>query len=94
MNPENGFSKERRYVFLYVSWPRNWIGMVNLVESFIHDIKITPIRWSKAPNQWFELNSDGSALSNGKIGTGGVSRNKKGDLILAYSTPLDDGSNN
>lgn len=38
-----------KIVYPYVSWPGSWNGMVDLVERFSHDIKITPVLWSKPP---------------------------------------------
>lgn len=65
-----------------------------MVEKCVHDVKSTPIQWTKPPNQWVKLNSDGSCLPNGNMGAGGVIRNKDGEMLLAYSTPLGVGSNN
>lgn len=52
----------------YISCPSNWNGLVKLVETCFHDIKITPILWNRPPTQWCKLNLYGSALSDGRIG--------------------------
>lgn len=80
--------------FPYITWPTSWNGLVNLAERCSHDFKITPVHWSKPPDNWIKINSDGSALANSRMGAGGIMRNKDGDFMLAYSTPLGHGSNN
>ncbi|KAK4733771.1 hypothetical protein R3W88_008032 [Solanum pinnatisectum] len=53
------------------------------------------VQWTKPPDKWVKVNTDGSALCNpGRIGAGGIIRNPKGELILAFSTPLGEGTNN
>lgn len=64
------------------------------VEKCVHDIRIIPVYWTKPPESWVKLNSNGSTLSNGSIGAGGILRNHKGEFELAYATPLGNGSNN
>ncbi|KAH0746322.1 hypothetical protein KY285_007979 [Solanum tuberosum] len=53
------------------------------------------VLWKKPPDQWSKLNTDGSALSNpGKIGAGGILRDHKGQMILAFATRLGEDTNN
>jgi len=53
------------------------------------------VLWKKPPDQWSKLNTDGSALSNlGKIGAGGILRDHKGQMILAFATPSGEDTNN
>lgn len=65
-----------------------------MTENCVHDVKVTSILWIKPLDKWVNLNSDGSCLSDGRIGVGGVIRNNEGDLLLAFFTPLGHGSNN
>ncbi|KAH0661517.1 hypothetical protein KY284_026448 [Solanum tuberosum] len=51
--------------------------------------------WIKPPNQWVKINTDGSALSNpGRIGAGGILRDQDGEMLLAFATPMGEGTNN
>lgn len=51
--------------------------------------------WTKPHDLWIKLNTDGSSLENkGKIGTGVMMRDHEGKMLLAYTTPLGNGSNN
>ncbi|KAK4716367.1 hypothetical protein R3W88_014705 [Solanum pinnatisectum] len=53
------------------------------------------VEWTKPPDKWVKINTDGSALCNpGTIGAGGIIRNPNGELILAFSTLLGKGTNN
>ncbi|XP_049348974.1 uncharacterized protein LOC125813528 [Solanum verrucosum] len=82
-------------VFPYISWPLNWSSLCKLLENCIHNSKVTAVQWIKPPEKWVKLNTDGSALNNpGSIGAGGVLRNHMGELLLAFSVPLGEGTNN
>lgn len=53
------------------------------------------ISWTRPPDLLIKINTDGCALDNpGKIGTGGILRDQKRNLILAYTSPLGNGTNN
>ena len=40
------------------------------------------------------MNTDGSALMNpGRLGAGGILRDKHGKLVVAFTTPLGEGTN-
>ncbi|XP_049348952.1 uncharacterized protein LOC125813502 [Solanum verrucosum] len=81
--------------FPQIKWPSNWRELIQLGEKCIHDTKVTPVRWIKPPEQWIKINTDGSALSNpGRIGAGGILRDQTGEMILAFATPLGEGTNN
>ncbi|WMV45629.1 hypothetical protein MTR67_039014 [Solanum verrucosum] len=70
------------------------MSLCKLLENCIHDSKVTPVQWIKPPENWVKLNTDGSALNNpGSIGAGGVLRNHMGELLLAFSIPLGEGTN-
>ncbi|WMV30198.1 hypothetical protein MTR67_023583 [Solanum verrucosum] len=82
-------------VFPYIPWPLNWSRLCKLLETCIHDTKITVVQWLKPPENWVKLNTDGSALSNpGSMGAGGVLRNHMGKLLFSFSVPLGEGTNN
>ncbi|KAK4716362.1 hypothetical protein R3W88_014700 [Solanum pinnatisectum] len=51
--------------------------------------------WRRPSKDWVKLNTDGSALDNpGKLGAGGIIRDHRGEIILAFSTPMGEGTNN
>lgn len=81
-------------VYPYIPWPACWKDLILTVDKCVHDIKITPVKWLKPASQWVKLNSDGSSLTDGSMGAGGIIRNNEGKFLFAYATPLGDGSNN
>uniref|UniRef100_M1DMV9 RNase H family protein n=1 Tax=Solanum tuberosum TaxID=4113 RepID=M1DMV9_SOLTU len=82
-------------VFPHIKWPSKWNDLIKLVERCVHETKVTIVYWKKTPDQWIKLNTDGSALSNpGRIGVGGILRDQKGHMKLAFATPLGEGTNN
>lgn len=81
--------------FPYISWPTNWKDLVFLVKSCKQEVKVTKVTWNKPIDDFFKLNTDGSALENpGSIGGGGILKDKHGNLIYAFATPLGFGTNN
>ena len=53
------------------------------------------VTWFKPTDQWITINTNRSALTNpGKIGAGGIIRDKEGKLVMAFSTSPGEGSNN
>ncbi|KAG2684189.1 hypothetical protein I3760_10G065300 [Carya illinoinensis] len=57
--------------------------------------KVTMVKWIKPQQGWVKLNIDGSSLGNpGQSGVGGVIRDTRGHLCIAYSMALGQGSNN
>nr|XP_019067280.1 uncharacterized protein LOC109119268 [Solanum lycopersicum] len=87
--------KMLKNTFPHINWPPSWTALIQKSEKCIHDIKVSMVKWIKPPDQWIKINTDGSALTNpGKIGAGGILRDKEGKLVMAFSTPLGEGSNN
>ena len=42
--------------------------------------KVQKIAWTRPPDQWINVNTDGSAIENpGKIGEGGILRDHEGN---------------
>lgn len=75
----------------YIPWPAYWIDYVKVLEKCSHEIKITPIVQDKPPDQWTKQNSNGNAFANSGIGAEGIIRNKNGDFLLAYASPMGEG---
>ncbi|XP_049378041.1 uncharacterized protein LOC125842768 [Solanum stenotomum] len=81
--------------FPHIKWPSRWWDLIQLGEKCTHDTKVTVVKWIKPPDGWVKINTDGSALGNpGKIGAGGIIRDQSGKMLLAFATPLGEGSNN
>ena len=81
--------------FPHIQWPANWTALIQKIENCKHDIKVHKVGWNKPPEDWVKINTDGSALNNpGKIGAGGIIRDKDGKLLMAFAVPLGEGSNN
>uniref|UniRef100_M1DJP7 RNase H family protein n=1 Tax=Solanum tuberosum TaxID=4113 RepID=M1DJP7_SOLTU len=81
--------------FPQIKWPSSWKDLFQLGENCIHDIKVTLVKWIKPPARWIKINTDGSALSNpGRIGAGGILRDQMEAMLLAFATPLGEGTNN
>ncbi|XP_069145909.1 uncharacterized protein [Solanum lycopersicum] len=87
--------KMLKNAFPSINWPGNLTALIQTSEKCVHNIKVYKVTWFKPPDQWIKINTDGSALTNeGKIGAGGIIRDKEGKMIMAFSTPLGEGSNN
>ncbi|XP_049381372.1 uncharacterized protein LOC125845930 [Solanum stenotomum] len=81
--------------FPYIRWPSNWAELIKQAGKCFHDTKVFIVYWQRPPEQWVKLNTDGSALSNpGRTGAGGIIREHNGEMILAFATPLGNGTNN
>lgn len=83
-----------KIAYPYISWPANWNELVKHVENYFHVMKIIVVLWCKPLDQCCKLNSYGSALSDGRMGIGGIPRDKNGELLVALSSPFGVVSNN
>ncbi|XP_015075436.1 uncharacterized protein LOC107019451 [Solanum pennellii] len=81
--------------FPHLQWPAKWTDLIQKSEKCVHEIKVNMVKWLKPANQWLKVNTDGSALMNlGRLGAGGILRDKHGKLVMAFTTPLGEGTNN
>lgn len=81
--------------FPYITWPSNWRSLRYMLEGYIHDLKVIRVCWQKPESKFVKLNIDSSALNSlGSICVDGNCRNHLGDLLFAYSSPMDIGTNN
>ncbi|KAG2667275.1 hypothetical protein I3760_15G106100 [Carya illinoinensis] len=68
---------------------------LNITRRPIYRKRMTPVYWRRPKQGWIKLNTDGSSRGNpGRASAGGVLRDENGKLIKAFSTPLDNGTNN
>ncbi|PKU61042.1 Putative ribonuclease H protein [Dendrobium catenatum] len=58
----------------------------NIFED-IHEVYFKFVIWKKPSIHFIKVNTDGS-VSEGKCGCGGILRNDKGNLIVTFSSPL------
>ena len=81
--------------FPQVKWPVKWAELIQLSERCVHDIKVNMVTWIRPQYQWLKVNTDGSAITNpGRLRAGGILRDKNGRLVMAFTTPLREGTNN
>ncbi|KAK4733758.1 hypothetical protein R3W88_008019 [Solanum pinnatisectum] len=82
-------------VYPHIKWPSNWKELILMGGKCIHDTKVTLVMWKSPLEHWVKLNTDDSALSNpGKVGAGGILGDHTGKMLLAFASPLGEGSNN
>jgi ribonuclease HI len=68
---------------------------LNLPVVSLSKSNFIAVSWEKLDLGWFKLNTDGSSLVNpGISGAGGLIRDHKGNLIVAFSEYVGIGSNN
>ena len=81
--------------FPFINWPSHWTALITTSERCKHEIKVWKVAWNRPPEEWIKLNTDGSALTNpGQTGAGGILRDKEGKMVMAFATPLGEGTNN
>ncbi|XP_069154435.1 uncharacterized protein [Solanum lycopersicum] len=87
--------KMLKIAFPHIKWLASWTALIQTSEKCKHEIKVCMVAWNRPPEQWIKINTDGSALTNpGQIGAGGILRDREGKMVLAFATPLGEGSNN
>lgn len=81
-------------IYPQVNWPPTWYGIIKHDERFIQITEVQKTTWTKPPDLWIK-NAGWSVHDNpGKIGAGGILRYQEGKIILSYTTPLGNGTNN
>lgn len=81
--------------FPRIQWPTKSRELINIGEICVHVIKVTMLTWTRSPDQSVKINTDWSALSiSGKIGACGVVRLQIRMLLVAFASPLREGTNN
>lgn len=73
----------------------NWQHMCDIIEKLRPIVIWRQVAWSKPSDGRLKVNTDGSFFSgNGNTGIGGIIRNEAGDLLMAFSIPIQCNSNN
>lgn len=81
--------------FHCIKWLAKWNELIQKCERSIQDTKVSFVAWSKPLDQWIKVNTNSSALTNlGRLGAGGILRNKDGQLLMAFATNLGEGTKN
>lgn len=81
--------------FHRIKWLAKWNELIQKCERSIQDTKVSFVAWSKPLDQWIKVNTNSSALTNlGRLGAGGILRNKDGQLLMAFATNLGEGTKN
>lgn len=72
-----------------------WTYLIQKSKRCVHDINVSMVKWIKPPDQWLKVNTNGSALTNpGQIGAGGILKDKEDRIVMAFTIPLGEGTNN
>ena len=81
--------------FPHLQWPAKWTYLLQKSERCIHGTKVSMLSWNKSLDKWIKINTDESALTDpGKLGAGGILRDKEGKMVMVFITPLGEGTNN
>ena len=81
--------------FPHITWPAKWTELFQKYETCIQDTRISLLAWNKPTDQWIKINTGGNALGYlGRLGAGGIWRDKSGQLLMAFATTLGEGTNN
>ncbi|XP_019237530.1 PREDICTED: uncharacterized protein LOC109217719 [Nicotiana attenuata] len=73
----------------------SWPIFCEKVERWNPTSIVHQVTWQKPPNGRIKINTDGSYLhETGSAGIGGIARNEEGDLIMAFSLPVQSNTNN
>ncbi|CAI9785059.1 unnamed protein product [Fraxinus pennsylvanica] len=68
---------------------------LNIPVKPIKEKGIKVVRWQRPMQGWYKLNTDGCCLGNpGICGAGCIIRNEKGDIVIAFTKYLGEGTNN
>ena len=64
-----------KIVFPQVNLPAMWKDLIQKSEKFVHDIKVSMVKWLKQADQRLKVYTYGSALPNsGRLGAEGILR--------------------
>ncbi|WMV23958.1 hypothetical protein MTR67_017343 [Solanum verrucosum] len=73
----------------------NWSSICKAMESYKAKLSSKPITWNKPPENIIKVKTDGSsAIQENKAGIGGIARDYKGDIIMAFVKSISFCSNN
>lgn len=61
----------------------------------MYESKVNILKCTKPPDKCLKINIAGTALTNlGLIGAGGILRDKESRIVMAFTTPLGEETNN
>nr|XP_016462895.1 PREDICTED: uncharacterized protein LOC107785972 [Nicotiana tabacum] len=83
-------SKHNRPIVDSISWSGLCETLLNLSPKF----HCFPVIWERPNFGWIKLNTDGSKLRDGLIGAGGVVRNHRGEMLMAFAQALGNDTSN
>ncbi|KAH0681556.1 hypothetical protein KY284_022641 [Solanum tuberosum] len=73
----------------------NWSSICKAMESYKAKLSSKPITWNKPPENIIKVKTDGSsAIQENKAGIGGIARDYKGDITMAFVKSISFCSNN
>lgn len=71
----------------------NWIEVCNRCNHSLNEVSVILVKWIKHLILFLKLNNDGSCI-DGICGAGGVVRDSRGRMLMAYILPLGLGTSN
>ncbi|TMX01423.1 hypothetical protein EJD97_024534 [Solanum chilense] len=81
--------------FPHVKWTSKWTDLILMSDRCVHDIKVNMVTWIRPIDQWLKVNTNCSAITNPRrLGAGCIFRDKNGRLLMAFTTPIGEGTNN
>ncbi|XP_016461141.1 uncharacterized protein LOC107784512 [Nicotiana tabacum] len=84
-----------KLAFPSCDWDQPWHKICELVERLRHNPKTLIVLWELPPEGKVKLNTNGSVLhSSGLAGMGGIVRDCRGNMIVAFVVPKRCSSNN
>ena len=81
--------------FSHLQRPAKCTYLLQKSERCIHGTKVSMLSWNKSQDKWIKINTDECALTDpGKHGAGGILRDKEVKMLMAFTTPLGEATNN
>ncbi|KAG5575790.1 hypothetical protein H5410_055924 [Solanum commersonii] len=65
-------------------WSSRWGVIYQQIIGLIPKIECTMVKWLKPLENLVKINTDGSRDAIGRVGTGGICRDHRGKIIMAF----------
>ncbi|OIT37333.1 protein tic 21, chloroplastic, partial [Nicotiana attenuata] len=75
-------------------WTGSWVDICQQVLLLIPKIDYVVVKWHKPPEYWLKINTDGSKDAEVNSGIGGICRDHRGKLTMAFASSIGKTSSN